>query len=210
MGRTATSPASSGTQIVDLADVVRQRPATAGPGQDRDAKPLGDGLGTRRVVRIDVGQGDGLDRTAALRGEGQRPVEPGSGRVARIDEHEPAAPDQVRAHRLAGDAAPGRHDDPDDRVVDGLRQDLAERPGRQALADLVEGCHVLQLLEGRARRQPERQPARGHRGERIGRAQPGMGGDLPAFEGRRRPVGQGGREEPGIEPARVGLGRHPP
>ena len=39
----------------------------------------------------------------------------GPGRVARIDEHEPAAPDEVGAHRLAGDAAPGRHDDPGDR-----------------------------------------------------------------------------------------------
>ena len=130
----------------------------------------------------------------------------GTGRVARVDEHEPAAPDEVGADRLAGDAAPGRHDDPDDRVVDGLASDRAERAGRQALADLVEGRHVLELLEGRARRQPQRQPAGGHRVERVGRAQPGVGGDLVAFEGRRRPVGQGGREEPGIEPAREGSG----
>ena len=160
MTRRGTSPASSGDQIVDLADGVRQRPATTGPGQDRDAKAFGDGLGARRMVRVDVGQGDGLDRTAALRGEGQRPVEPGPGRVARIDEHEPAAPDEIGAHRLAGDAAPGRHDDPGDRVVDGLGPDRAEPTGRQALADLVEGRHVLELLEGRARRQPEREPAR--------------------------------------------------
>jgi len=33
-------------------------------------------------------------------------------RIARIDEHESPAPDEIGADRLAGDPAPGRHDDP--------------------------------------------------------------------------------------------------
>ena len=68
---------------------------------------------------------------------------------------------------------------------------------------------MLELLERAARREPQRQPALGHRGQRIGRTLPVVGDDLAAFERDRRTVGQGRGEEPGIEPARQGRRRHP-
>ena len=149
--------------VGQLADRVRQRPAAARAGQDRDPEPLRRRLGAGRVVRIDVGQGDGLDRAAALGGDPSARSSAGPGRVARVDQHEPAAADEVGADRLAGHAAAGRHHDP---VTPGRRLvhlDRAERPGRQPRPDLVDRAHVLELLERRARRQPQRQPAVGHR-----------------------------------------------
>ncbi len=68
---------------------------------------------------------------------------------------------------------------------------------------------MLELLEGAARREPHRQPAVGHRRQRIGRTLPVVGDDLAALERGRRAVGQRRGEEPGIEPARQGRRRHP-
>ena len=118
-------------------------------------------------------------------------------------------PDEVGADRLAGDAATGRHHDPRHLGRDRRDLDRAEAPRCEVLADLLDRRHALELLERRARRQPHRDLARGHRRQSGGRRQPGVAGHLVAFERDARAGRQLGREEPCIEPPRKGRRRDP-
>ena len=67
--------------------------------------------------------------------------------------------------------------------------------------DVAEVRHVLELLERRARRDPQRQIALGHRLERVGTAEPALVDDLLARDGGHGPEGQLRGEEPGVEAA---------
>ena len=68
---------------------------------------------------------------------------------------------------------------------------------------------MLELLEGRARRQPHGEPTGGHRRQRVRRAQPRVRRHLVALERGLRAGWQDRGEEPGIEPARHRRRRHP-
>ncbi len=195
-------PASQVVEVGELLDLERQRTPGARPAEDRDREHLGQALGAGRVIRGDLGQGDGLDGAATLGGDRHRQFQAGTGRVARVDQHEPAAPDEVRRDRLARDAAAGRHDDARHLGRQDGRDGFAEPPGRQALADLGDGPGVLELLEGAARRDPHREGVVGHGGERGRRRHPGVSGDLVALEAHARAGRQLRREEARIEPAR--------
>ena len=122
------------------------------------------------MVRVDMGERDRLDGAASLGRDRERPVERRTGRVARVDQHEPAAPDEVGADRLPGHAATGRHDDAGHLGRQLVDLDRAERPRREPLADLVDRPDVLELLEGGAGRQPHGEAPVGHRVQGVGRS----------------------------------------
>ena len=69
---------------------------------------------------------------------------------------------------------------------------------------------MLELLEGRAGRQPHRESAGDHRGQGVGRAHPGMGRHLGTLERDFGPCRQLRCEEPRIEPTRQDGRRDPP
>ena len=202
-------PGIEHVEIAQLAGHVWQRRTATGTDEHGDPEDLGDGLGARGVVRVDMGQGDRLDGAGAGVRQGQRAIERRARGIARIDEHEPTPADEIGRNRLARDTAAGGHDDPGD-AVGGLGDlDLAERSRRQPVADLLDRTGVLELLEGRARRQPHGEPTGGHRRQRVRRAQPRVGRHLVALERRLRAGWQGRGEEPRVEPARHRRRRHP-
>jgi hypothetical protein len=161
------------------------------------------------MVGVDMGQGDRGDLAAARDHRLDRRVQPGTGRIARVDEDAAPLADEVGADRLTGHAPAGRHRDPNDVVVDAVDVDIAEAPRSQARGDLVDRCDMLELLERRRGRDPHRQPSRGHLVERGTRPVPGVGGHLLADEAHLGAVGQRGREEPGVEPAGHRRRRYP-
>ena len=120
--------------VFDLANFVGQLPASTRPGEHRDPEAPCDRLRARRVVGVDMRQRHGRDRAAGGLRDLDRPLDGWTGRVAGIDEDEPAAADEVGTDGLAGHAATGRHDDP--RHVRGKSLDLdpSEWAGRQAVA----------------------------------------------------------------------------
>ena len=139
----------------------------------------------------------------------ERAVERRTSRIARVHEHEPAATDEVRADRLTGHAATRRHHDPCDLGRELLDADLAEPARRQAGPDLLDRADELELLECRARRDPHRQLAVGHRAQPARRRQPGVTGDLVSLERDVCAGRQLGDEEARVEAARQGRWRHP-
>ena len=155
------------------------------------------------MVGVDVRERDRADAASTLLGKGDGSVQGEAGRVAGVDQHEPAATDEVGADRLAGDAARGGHDDPGHVVGDLVDLDRPEGTGREVLADVVERRRERELLERRARRHPQDDPPVGHRGEGVARAEPLVRGDLAALERRHRAAGQGRREEPRVEASRA-------
>jgi hypothetical protein len=196
--------------VGELADGVWQRPTAAWPNEHRHVQSFGHGLGAGRMIGIDVGQRDRPDRAVTVGGLCDRPVQPRPGRVARVHQHEPCpSTHEVRVDRLARDPAAGRHLDANHAIGDAFHEDLAEGPGRQSRADRLERVGMLELLEGRARRQPQVEPTFGHRRQGIGRAHPGLFDHLVAFERGHGPNGQFGDEEPRIEAARQRRRRHP-
>ena len=90
-----------------------------------------------------MGQRDGHDPSATLGRHLERPIQRLPGRVARIDEHERGPTDQVRVDGLAGDAATGRHLDPDRRRRPRPRpRPRRARPGarRSAISSIELAC----------------------------------------------------------------------
>ena len=131
--RIGTSTAGIVAAVLDLDDRVRQVPAAAWTDQHLDAELLAERLRSRRVIGVGVGQRDRHDPTASGPCLLDGPVEGRTGRVARVDQHAPFPPDQVRLDRLACHAAAGRHLDPHDVVGDGLDDDLRrDAPGPTA------------------------------------------------------------------------------
>ena len=144
--RSGTSPASIASPSAS------SRPRTAGAARHPDRRAprspscSASDLRAGRVVGLGVGQRDRHDPPAALGGHLERPIERRARRVARVDEHEPLPPDEVRIDRLAGHAAAGRHLDPDRR----RRRRPRPRPRRAdrapAAPDLVDRLTCAQLL----------------------------------------------------------------
>ena len=127
IARRGTSPAVEHLEVGQLADVVWQRPAAARPRQHRDPSVSASASAPAAwsgSTWVSATASMAPPRPAARL---DRPVEAGPGRVARVDQHEPAAADEVGADRLARDAAAGRHDDPGD-----ARRDLAPRRPRRS------------------------------------------------------------------------------
>ena len=105
-------------EIAQLAGRVRQRRSATGTDEHRDPEDLGDGLGARGVVRVDVGQGDRLDGAAAAPRQGQR-ADRAPGPTDRPDRRARTDADR-RDRRDTGWPAtppPARHDDPGDPVA---------------------------------------------------------------------------------------------
>ena len=68
-------PGIEHVEIAQLAGHVWQRRTATGTDEHGDPEDLGDGLGARGVVRIDMGQGDRLDGAGAGVRQGQRAIE---------------------------------------------------------------------------------------------------------------------------------------
>ena len=179
--------------VGQLANLVRKPARRARAGEDGDLEPFGEAFGAAVVVGIGVGQRDGADLAASSGGLLETPFEGRSGGITGIDQHEPAATDEVRGDGLAGNAAPGRHDDPHDVGSGFVDDDRPERTGceRRQVADVAD---ELQLLERRAGRQPQADPAVRHRVEGVPRPEPLQRDDLVAGDrGSGGVVGQHAR-----------------
>ena len=142
--------------------------------------------------------------------QGDRPVERGAGRVARIDEHEPTAADEVGVDRLAGDAATGRHDDPGRRRrrrLDDLERRADPAPagrGSPRSSAACSSCWSVVLVGSHIASRPSAIAASASR-----RAEPRVRRDLVALERRLRAGRQHRGEEARIEPARHRRRRDP-
>jgi hypothetical protein len=170
--------------------------ARARPGEDRQVEAERERLGAGGVVGVGVGQRDrheaspvGGDRTQDRVGRRVRGI-------ARVDDDDLPAADEVGVRGLAGHRARGTHLDP--RQTGPLPDDVRRRrgTGHDPGGDVLEPGRELELLEGRAGRDPHRELPGGHRLERVPRGQPAMVDDLLGLEGR---LGAG-RQLRGVEP----------
>ena len=156
-----------------------------------------------------------VSATATIRpprsaGHLDRPVQRLARRVARIDEHERCPTDEVGVDRLTGDAATGRHLDPDRR----RRRRPRRRPRRADRAPAAprsprssSACSSCMSVVEVGNHMP-RPPAAIDSSASIGRCQ-ACADDLVPDQGHRRARRERRGEEPGVEPPRHRRRRHP-
>ena len=182
---------------------IRKPARRARASEDRDLEPFREAFGAAVVVGIGLGQRNGADLAASSGGFSEASFEGRSGGVTGIDQHEPAPTDEVRTDRLAGNPARGRHDDPHD-VESGFVDDDRPKWTRCKRRQVRDVADMFQLLERRARRQPQADPAVGHGVEGVPRPEPLERDDLVADDrGSGGVVGQRRGEKVRVEAARI-------